>query len=182
MISADVLGERARLTPDATALVVVEPPLRLTYRELDERAARAALALRALGIAPGDRVALLSHNRVEFLDLFFAAGKGGLRPRAARHAPHGARDRPDPRRQRRARRCSTTATIAALVETLRALPEAAAVERWVALDAAPATAGPSFPGSAPPQEVTSLRAHAARPRGSLLPALHLGHDRHARRA
>jgi len=77
MITADVLGERARLTPDALALVVVDPPLRLTYRELDERAVRCALAWRALGLAPGDRVAILAHNRVEYLDAFFAAGKTG---------------------------------------------------------------------------------------------------------
>ena len=48
MISADVLGERARLTPDAPALVVVEPPLRLTYGELDERSVRCVLELRFL--------------------------------------------------------------------------------------------------------------------------------------
>ncbi|HSM51739.1 MAG TPA: AMP-binding protein [Thermoanaerobaculia bacterium] len=65
MIAADVLGERARLTPDAPALVVVDPPLRLAYRELDERAVRCALVWRTLGLSPGDRVAILAHNRVE---------------------------------------------------------------------------------------------------------------------
>ena len=77
MISADVLGERARLTPEALALVTVDPPARLTYRELDTRAVRCALAWRQLGIGPGDRVAILAHNRVEYLDAFFAAGKTG---------------------------------------------------------------------------------------------------------
>ena len=134
MISADVLGERARLTPDATALVVVEPALRLTYRALDERAARAALALRRLGIAPGDRVALLSHNRVEFLDLFFAAGKGacvlvplGTRLTAHEIAPILA--------DSAARLLVYDGEHAPLVATLRALPESARIERWVAFDA-----------------------------------------------
>ncbi len=77
MISADVLGERARLTPDALALVVLDPPQRLSYRALDERAARCAIAWRTLGLRHGDRVAILAHNRVEYLDAFFAAGKTG---------------------------------------------------------------------------------------------------------
>ena len=143
MISADVLGERARLTPDATALVVVEPALRLTYRALDERAARAALALRRLGVAPGERVALLSHNRVEFLDLFFAAGKGacvlvplGTRLTAHEIAPILA--------DSGARLVVYDAEHAALVEALRALPEASGVELWLPLDAA-AGADATFP-------------------------------------
>ena len=78
MISADVLGERARLTPDALALVVVEPPLRLTYGELDARSVRCALALQRLGLGRGDRVAILAHNRVEYLEAFFASGKSGM--------------------------------------------------------------------------------------------------------
>ena len=77
MISADVLGERARLTPDAPALVVVDPPLRLSYGELDARSKRCALVWRGLGLGPGDRVAILAHNRVEYLETFFAAGKTG---------------------------------------------------------------------------------------------------------
>jgi fatty-acyl-CoA synthase len=78
MLSADVLGERARLTPDAPALVVVDPPLRLTYGELDRRSVRCALALQRLGLGRGDRVAILAHNRVEYLEAFFASGKSGM--------------------------------------------------------------------------------------------------------
>jgi len=78
MLHGDLLGERARLTPDKTALVYVPTGERLTYRELDARAARAASAWRALGLAKGDRVGLLAGNRVEFLDCFFAAGKSGV--------------------------------------------------------------------------------------------------------
>src|SRR5438094_662173 len=90
MISADVLGERARLTPDAPALVVVDPPLRLTYRELDRRAVRCAATWRALGLRRGERLAILAHNRVEYLEAFFAAGKSGviLVPLGTRATPH----------------------------------------------------------------------------------------------
>lgn len=41
MIPGDLLGERARLTPDKTALVHVPTGERLTYGELDARAAQA---------------------------------------------------------------------------------------------------------------------------------------------
>ena len=78
MLHGDLLGERARLTPDKLALVYVPTGERLTYRELDERAARAAAAWCALGLEKGDRVGLLAGNRIEFLDCFFAAGKSGV--------------------------------------------------------------------------------------------------------
>jgi fatty-acyl-CoA synthase len=136
MISADVLGERARLTPDSPALVVAAgegEPLRLTYRELDRRASAAALALRALGVRPGDRVALLAHNRVEFLDLFFAAGKGacvlvplGTRLTAHEIAPILA--------DAGATLLVYDGDFAAIVSTLAAMPEASGVWRWIALD------------------------------------------------
>ncbi|MDY7094725.1 MAG: AMP-binding protein, partial [Acidobacteriota bacterium] len=78
-LQADILGERARLTPDRPALVVVEPELRLTYGQLDRRAVRCArLWTEVLGLAKGDRVGILAHNRVEYLEAFFAAGKTGI--------------------------------------------------------------------------------------------------------
>ena len=78
-MQADILGERARLTPDATALVIVEPALRLSYAELDSRAtACARLWTETLGLRKGDRVGILAHNRVEYLEAFFAAGKTGV--------------------------------------------------------------------------------------------------------
>ncbi len=79
MIHADVLGERARLTPGKTGLVWAATGARFTYRQMDETAARAGAVLRdRLGLAKGARYGLLSHNRPEFLDLFFAAAKTGL--------------------------------------------------------------------------------------------------------
>ena len=79
MIHGDVLGERARLSPDKTALVLIQSGERLTYAELDERARRCAQAWRQkLGLEKGERVGILAHNRVEYLDAFFAAGKSGV--------------------------------------------------------------------------------------------------------
>ncbi len=79
MIHGDILGERARLTPDRTALVLVDSGERLTYRQLDERAARCARVWReCLGLARGDRVGILAHNRAEYVEAFCAAGKTGI--------------------------------------------------------------------------------------------------------
>lgn len=78
MFHGDLLGERARITPLRTALVEIATGRRFSYAELDRRAARAARGIARLGGDPGDRVGLLSHNRVEFLDVFFAAPKGGF--------------------------------------------------------------------------------------------------------
>jgi fatty-acyl-CoA synthase len=91
MLHGDVLGERARLTPEKLALVVVATGERLTYRQLDECAARCASSWTAgLGLARGDRVALLANNRAEFVDCFFASGKSGviLVPLNTRLTPH----------------------------------------------------------------------------------------------
>ncbi len=78
-LQADVLGERTRLTPGACALVEAETGRRHTYRQLDARAVRCArLWTETLGLAKGDRIGILSHNRIEYLDAFFAAGKTGV--------------------------------------------------------------------------------------------------------
>ena len=77
MFTLDLLSERARVTPDRIALVSIETGERLTYAQLDERAERAAAMLREL-LEPGDRFGILAYNCVEFLELFFAAGKAGV--------------------------------------------------------------------------------------------------------
>src|SRR5579862_120173 len=61
--------------PDAIAVVFGER--RLTYARLNERACRAANALTAQGIGPGDRVAILARNCEAFITLMFAAAKIG---------------------------------------------------------------------------------------------------------
>lgn len=79
MICADILGERARLSPDNTALVEVATGRRFSYADLDARAVGCArMWLYGLGIRPGERIGILAGNRVEFLDAIFAAAKSGI--------------------------------------------------------------------------------------------------------
>ncbi len=79
MICADVLGARARLSPNRTALVEAATGRRSTYAELDGRAVRCArMWLYGLGLRPGDRVGILAGNRIEFVDAVFAAAKSGI--------------------------------------------------------------------------------------------------------
>jgi fatty-acyl-CoA synthase len=79
MIHGDILGERARLSPEKTALICVSPRQQFTYRELDDRAIRCArIFTEKCSLTRGERVAILAKNRVEFLDAFFAAGKTGI--------------------------------------------------------------------------------------------------------
>ncbi|MFJ6793815.1 long-chain fatty acid--CoA ligase [Streptomyces sp. NPDC091268] len=68
-------ARRARKTPDRIA--VVHDGRSWTYRELHGRVLRLAHALRALGAAPGDRIAHLGPNHPAFLETLFAAGALG---------------------------------------------------------------------------------------------------------
>ena len=52
---------------------------RVAYGELDARALACARVWReTLKLEPGDRIAILANNRLEFLEVFFAAAKSGL--------------------------------------------------------------------------------------------------------
>ncbi|MBP7692521.1 MAG: long-chain fatty acid--CoA ligase [Anaerolineales bacterium] len=78
MHAADLLTSRARLTPERVALVELAAGRRHTYAELNARANRAANFLRArYGVQKGDRVALLAHNSVIYLDLLYGLAKIG---------------------------------------------------------------------------------------------------------
>jgi fatty-acyl-CoA synthase len=72
---AGLFRMRARLTPDAPALE--QRGEVLSYRDLDDRAARLAEVLRRHGVGRGDRVAVLSENRREYVELFLAAARLG---------------------------------------------------------------------------------------------------------
>jgi fatty-acyl-CoA synthase len=67
----------AARTPSAIAISEPDVGRRWTWRELDRRANRLAHALAALGVARGERVAVLAQNRAEHFDLFFACAKLG---------------------------------------------------------------------------------------------------------
>lgn len=78
MHSADLLSKRASLTPDRIALVELASGQRYTYRELNDRANRLANMMHDwMGVRKGDRVAILDHNSVIFLDLFYGLAKIG---------------------------------------------------------------------------------------------------------
>ena len=72
----DLPRRTARRTPDKLALV--DGDVRLSFAELDAVVDRAAAALVATGLAPGDRLALLSHNCWQFAVLNFAAARVGV--------------------------------------------------------------------------------------------------------
>ena len=78
MHAADLLSKRAHLTPDREALVELATGRRYTYAELNARANRLANFLRErLGIQPGERVSVLAHNGVTYVDLFYGLAKIG---------------------------------------------------------------------------------------------------------
>ncbi len=80
MYIGDTLGRRAIYTPDRLAVVDAGKAARphYTYRQMNERANRLANWLRhEVGVGKGDRVGIVAHDGVEFLDIFFACGKLG---------------------------------------------------------------------------------------------------------
>jgi fatty-acyl-CoA synthase len=76
LLIGDIIRRRATGTDaDRPALLFKEH--RWTYGELNEAAARLANGLADLGVLPGDRVALLGRNSVEWVVAYFAAAKAG---------------------------------------------------------------------------------------------------------
>jgi salicylate---CoA ligase len=74
----DLLREAADRTPEATALV--DGAMRLTYADLAGRADAAAVRLRGLGLAAGDRVVVQLPNGWEFAVLTWACLRAGIVP------------------------------------------------------------------------------------------------------
>src|SRR3954467_4740990 len=70
-----MLRARARLHPDRIA--IVDGDRKFDFTTLNTRVNRLANMLRGMEITRGDRVAILSENRAEYLELMFAAGKLG---------------------------------------------------------------------------------------------------------
>ena len=69
----------ARLAPDREAVIDASNGRRTSFAQLAERVRRLGSALRdRLGLAAGDRVAVLSRNSVEYLEVYFAAGERRL--------------------------------------------------------------------------------------------------------
>ncbi len=73
---AELLDRSAAEYPDKPALLTPGGE-RLTFAELSERAGRAAAALTAEGIGPGDRVGIAMHNVPAFVWSYFAVLRAG---------------------------------------------------------------------------------------------------------
>ena len=71
----ELVARSARRDPDAPALVCEGD--RRSFGELEERARRLAGALAVRGVGPGDRVAMLQYNGIEFVEAFLAIQKLG---------------------------------------------------------------------------------------------------------
>lgn len=83
---ADPLKRALQLAPDHTA--VIDGQRTFTYRELDDRCRRLAGALDALGVQPGERVAILAANGHVYLETYLAVPASGrvVVPLNTRHA------------------------------------------------------------------------------------------------
>lgn len=76
MLLHDMLLHAERTS--ATRLAVVEGEVRRNYAETANRVRRGAAGLARLGLAPGQRVAVLAPNSADFLEAYFALSMGGL--------------------------------------------------------------------------------------------------------
>ena len=72
---ASYIEKSGQAVPDKTC--VVQDDLQLTFGQMEERANRLAWALTAMGVKPGDRVAILQTNCYQFCEMLYAVGKTG---------------------------------------------------------------------------------------------------------
>ncbi len=75
MLAGDLIRHQKRLRPNTVAMTYAGKEF--TYAQMSERVNRAANALHELGIRKGERVALLSQNCNQYVELCFANGKIG---------------------------------------------------------------------------------------------------------
>ncbi|WP_139978066.1 acyl-CoA synthetase [Nocardioides litoris] len=78
-------GTWAQTHPDKPALVMAGSGRSLTYAELDDRSLRVANWLHAAGLRQGDVVAMVSDNRPETYEVYWAALRSGLYITAVNH-------------------------------------------------------------------------------------------------
>ncbi|MGH9001920.1 MAG: AMP-binding protein, partial [Acidimicrobiia bacterium] len=76
LLVADMVAAQARLRPDRIG--ALDSRRSLTFVQWDERACRLANGLLGLGLTPGDRVALLAYNCVEWMELYVGLARAGL--------------------------------------------------------------------------------------------------------
>ena len=73
-----ILDRSTKQYPDVVA--VKDDRAKRTYREFNDRVNRLANAFEEVGLAKKDRIATLSKNCVELMEMFFAALKAGVVP------------------------------------------------------------------------------------------------------
>ena len=76
MTLADAVATHARLTP--AKLAVRDSRRSLSWAQWQSRMNRLAQGLLGLGLAPGDRVALLAYNAAEWMEMYAALAAAGL--------------------------------------------------------------------------------------------------------
>ena len=75
----EIPSKTARIDPDREALIDITNDRRITYGELDERVKRLANGLiKQFKTVKGDRVAVLSKNSIEYMEVYFACARIGL--------------------------------------------------------------------------------------------------------
>jgi acyl-CoA synthetase (AMP-forming)/AMP-acid ligase II len=67
----------SQVARNPSAIAIEDATRRLTYAELGDRVRRLAACLNAAGAVRGERVAILSENRAEYLELFLASASVG---------------------------------------------------------------------------------------------------------
>jgi acyl-CoA synthetase (AMP-forming)/AMP-acid ligase II len=73
---SECIAAHARLRP--SKIGARDSTRSLSFAQWDERASRLANALLGLGLAKGDRVALLAYNAIEWLEIYVALARAGL--------------------------------------------------------------------------------------------------------
>lgn len=74
----DICRRRAELTPDRIAFEEIATGRTVTFAAMDADAGRGAAFLSGLGLAEGDRVAVLCHNNATFFEILFACARAKL--------------------------------------------------------------------------------------------------------
>src|SRR5512133_330994 len=76
--AGQVLTERAKIAPHVEAVVDTASGARYTFRQLNERSNQAANTLLGLEFRPGERIACLMSNQVQYVESFYACAKAGF--------------------------------------------------------------------------------------------------------
>jgi len=77
MTLGEILLNNARHNPDKSAVICKSTNTNCTYGKLNARVNQLAHALSTVGVRKGDRLAIIQHNCLQYIEIFFAAMKIG---------------------------------------------------------------------------------------------------------